>query len=301
LFQGSWQLVADQAQIPHPGDFLGIDLGVERALVVRDAAGVIHAFRDSCCEAPHTLSGARSGHVSFFQCTVHGVQFELDGKRRGARGTADLWALDLRLLGNLMLVRSGSGRRPHQDGPDPWRAFLPPAAARSLTLPAETAIAADWKLVIEQWLESTMIGGSRDPDARNWSVRSYELLLGAAADFHWHRRFLAPNHLIELRPDGMTILQVLPSGPGHSSLRRHEFTLCEADRAAHAAQYLASRLNPYTRHSAIAVAESTQKGIVTFGHEASDEAPAVSEAASFRRHLVALVPLMALARPPNDI
>ena len=301
LFQSSWQFVADQAQIPHSGDFLGVDLGVERALVVRDAGGVIHAFRNSCCEAPHTLTAARAGHVSFFQCTVHGLQFDLDGRRRGARGTADLWALDLRMLGCLILVRSGLRRRPPLDAADPWSAFLPPAAARSLAPPAEIPIAADWKLVIEQWLESTMIGGSRDADQRDWSVRAYKRLLGSAADFHWHRRFLAPNHLIELRPDGMTILQVLPSGPGHSLLRQHAFTLCDADRPARAARYLASRLNPYTRPSAIAVAESTQKGLVTFGHEAPDGAPAAPAAASFRRHLVALVPMMALARPPNDI
>jgi len=35
----SWQLVAHQSQIPGPGDFLGVDLGVERVLVVRGAAG----------------------------------------------------------------------------------------------------------------------------------------------------------------------------------------------------------------------------------------------------------------------
>jgi TetR/AcrR family transcriptional repressor of bet genes len=301
LFQGSWQYIADQAQIPRPGDFLGVDLGFERTRVVRDAGGVIHAFRNSCCEAPHILYAAPAGHVAFFQCAIHGLQFDLDGRRRGGRGAADLWALDLRILENLILVRSGPRRRPQTDDSDPWSGFLPPAGARPLGQPAETPIAADWKLVIEQWLETTMIGGSRDPGQPDWGVRAYKRLKGSAADFHWHRRFLAPNHLIEVRPDGMTILQALPSGPGHSLLRQHAFTLCDADRPARAAQYLASRLNPYTRPSAIAVAESTQKGIVSFGHEVPDGVPAASDAASFRRHLVSLVPLMALARPPNGI
>lgn len=308
LFQDSWQLVADQCQIPRPGDFLGVDLGMERALVVRDAAGQVRAFRNSCSEAPHTLNAARAGHVNYIQCTVHGLQFELDGRRRGARGSADLTALDLRRVGDLILVRS-TERRPRVQFDDTWDDFSPPPGSRPVGrspaspqgLPAETAVAADWKLVIEQWLESASIGESRHAGAHDWSIRGYERLLGSAADFHWQRRFLAPNHLIELRPDGFIILQALPSGPGRTVLRQFDYTLCEADRPARAAQYLASRLSPYTRPSTIAVAESTQKGIVTFGHEAADGAQAAPAAVAFRRQLLALMPVMARARPPNDL
>jgi phenylpropionate dioxygenase-like ring-hydroxylating dioxygenase large terminal subunit len=166
--------------------------------------------------------------------------------------------------------------------------------------PVETAIAADWKLVIEQWLELTTSSGSRDADEHGWTARSYKRLLSSSEHFSWQRRFLTPNHRIELRPDGFTILQVLPIGPGRCLLRQHDHTLCVADRPARAAEYLASRLNPYTRRSAIAVAESTQRGIVTFGHEAADGAQAAPAVAAFRRQLVALIPVMALARPPND-
>jgi len=107
--------------------------------------------------------------------------------------------------------------------------------------------------------------------------------------------------VIELRPDGLSVLQVLPRGPGRSVLRKYDFTLCEAERAARAARYLASRLNPSTRPSAIAVAESIQTGIVVFGHEAADEAGGSPAAAAFRRQLFALLPMLAGTRPPNDL
>jgi TetR/AcrR family transcriptional repressor of bet genes len=301
VFQDSWQFVGHQARIPRPGDFLGVDLGFERALVVRDEAGEVRAFRNSCSEAPHILIAARSGHVDLIQCAVHGLQFELDGRRRGAQGAADLATLDLRVLGDLILVRSARRRRPDPAVADLWVEFSPPPGSRPLGPPVETAIAADWKVVIEQWLELTTSSGSRDADEHGWSARSYKRLLGSTANFSWQRRFLAPNHRIELRPDGFTILQVLPSGPGRCLLRRHEHTLCEADRPARAAEYLALRLNPYTRPSAIAVAESTQRGIVTFGHEAADGAQAAPAVAAFRRQLVTLMPMMGLARPPNDL
>jgi len=302
LFQDAWQLAAHQAQLPRPGDFLGIDLGVERALLVRDAAGKIRAFRNSCSEAPHILIPRRAGHAEFIQCLVHGLIFDLDGVRRGARGASDLTPLELRMAADLILVRSAERRSAAAPSlPDPWIDFTPPPGSRPLGPALETAIAADWKLVIEQWLELTTSSGSRGADEHGWSARSYRHLLGSSENFSWQRRFLPPNHRIELRPDGITVLQVLPIGPGRSVLRQHDFTLCEAHRPARAAQYLARRLNPYTRPSNIALVESTQKGIVDFGHEAADGAQPEPAVAAFRRQLIALMPMMALARPPNDL
>jgi TetR/AcrR family transcriptional regulator, transcriptional repressor of bet genes len=301
LFQDSWQFAAHQLQIPRPGDFLAVDLGIERALVVRDEAGEVRAFRNSCSEAPHILMAAPAGRVDLIQCTVHGLQFELNGRRRGARGAADLAALELRLVGDLILVRSAERRRLDTLAGDDWMEFSPPPGVRPSRPPVETPIAADWKLVIEQGLESATRSESRDADEHGWSARSYGRVLGSSANFSWQRRFLPPNHRIELRPDGFTLWQVLPIGPGRCLLRQHDFTLCEADRPARAAQYLASRLNPYARRSAVAIAESTQKGLVTFGHEAANGAQAAPAVAAFRRQLVALMPMLALPRPPNDL
>jgi TetR/AcrR family transcriptional repressor of bet genes len=302
LFQESWQFAAHESLIPRPGDFLGIDLGFERALIVRDHAGEVRAFRNSCSEAPHILMAAGSGRVDLIQCPVHGLQFELDGRRRGARGAADLTPLDLRRVGDVLLVRSAARRRPDTLAGDDWVDFAPPPGARPLRPgPGETSIAADWKLVVEQWLEPATISGSRDADGHGWSARSYGRILGSSANHTWRRRFLAPNHRIELRPDGFTILQVLPLGPARCVLRQHDHTLCDADRLARAAQYLASRLDPCTPPSAIAVAESVQKGIVTFGHEAANGAQAAPAVAEFRRQLLKLMPVMALPRAPNEL
>jgi TetR/AcrR family transcriptional repressor of bet genes len=298
LFLDSWQLAAPQAGIPRAGDFLAVDLGIERVLIVRGAAGEVHAFRNSCSEAPHILSTARGGNVSFIQCTLHGLEFELDGRRRGARGTADLTALELRVTEGLILVRTAE-RRHGPTGDDPWSSFTLPPGSRSLGPPAQTAVAADWKLVVEQGLESQMMDRTH---ARSigWSARSYRQLAGPAADLDRPRRLFAPNHLVEQRSDGYTILQVLPSGPGQSILRSHEFTVCEQDRLARAIRYLASRLKPSTRPSDIAVTESIQKGIVAFGHEAAESSRAAAETVAFRRRLVTLMPVMASIRPPTD-
>jgi hypothetical protein len=83
-------------------------------------------------------------------------------------------------------------------------------------------------------------------------------------------------------------------------VRRHDFTVCEQDRLARAIRYVASRLKPSTRASDIAVTESIQKGIVTFGHEAADSSQAAPATVAFRKRLVGLMPVMASSRPPTD-
>jgi TetR/AcrR family transcriptional regulator, transcriptional repressor of bet genes len=297
LFRGAWQMAAHQSQIPNPGDFLSIDLGVERALLVRDAAGELRAFRNSCSEAPHILNAAGSGHVAVIRCALHGLQFELDGSRRDGRGRADLTPLDLHVLAGLVLVLS---ERPRSlRFADPWSEFSPPNGFRPLGAQTDVTLAADWKLAIEQWLESAPRAAPRD--SPEWSARRYRSAMGPAADSAWVRRFLAPNHVIEMRPDGFSILQAVPSGPGQSRIRRFDFTVCEQERPARAACYLASRLNPYTRRGAMAIVESTQKGIATFGHEAAAGMQAAPAAVAFRRQLVAIIPTLALSRPPNEL
>ncbi len=298
LFRDSWQLVGHLGEVAKPGDFL-TDLGVERALVLRDAAGKVRAFRNSCSEAPHVLALAEEGHVDVIQCKVHGLQFELDGRRRGSRGSPDLTPLELRTVGELILVRAAQRHPPSAEVADSWQEFSPPPGSRPLRPRAEMPMAADWKLVVEQWLES-IHSAALHAEHLSWSARAYRQLLGSTADFHWQRRFLAPNHLIEVRPDGFTILQVLPLGPGRSLLRKHDYSSRAAERPARAAQYLASRQSGYARPAAIAVAESTQVGIVTFGHDAAQDAHAAPAVTAFRRQLLALVPMLGLAQPPND-
>jgi phenylpropionate dioxygenase-like ring-hydroxylating dioxygenase large terminal subunit len=302
LFQAAWQFAGHGGRIPRAGDFFSIDLGNERALILRDAAGGVRAFRNSCSEAPHILNAAPAGHLELIRCSVHGLEFDLDGRRRGARGGPDLTRMDVRVMGELILVRSVGQRHLRVDtagAADPWVDFSPPSASRPVGTARDTAVAADWKIVIEQWLEWAAAAESSQIDGQDWSGRSYLSLLGAAADPARRTRFLAPNHLIEMRADGFAIRQALPIGPGRTLVRTQNYTHCETDRPARAAAYLASRLSPNWRRSAIAVAESTQQGIVAFGHPAADGARAAA-VTEFRRQLLALLPMMALARPPNE-
>jgi TetR/AcrR family transcriptional repressor of bet genes len=297
VFQDSWQFVGHRAQCPNPGDFLAPDLGIERPLVVRDSAGELRAFRNSCPEAPHVLTTASSGHLSVIKCAVHGLQFGFDGKRRGEHGAADLSRLELRLSGDLILVRRARHSSSKIAREDSWKDLELPGGSRLIRPPTELHVGADWKLLVEQYLESA--AAAREGLRSTWSAKAYERLLGSDANFAWRPKFVAPNHLIEVRPDGFTIVQVLPSAPGNSKLRLHSYTLCDENRPAAAAQYLASRLHPQTRRGAIATAESTQRGLVVFGYQAAQGAASVPVVRAFRQYLLSRVPAMAAGRPPE--
>ncbi len=129
----------------------------------------------------------------------------------------------------------------------------------------ETLMAADWKLVVEQWLEST----ERAPRAarEGWSARAP---IGGCWDpqriVRWQRRFLAPNHLVEVAAGRA---HHLPGAAewGRAAVCCVDMTSpsCEADRAGarRPVSGVAAEAR-YARASAIAVAESTQKGIVDF-------------------------------------
>jgi len=51
-----------------------------------------------------------------------------------------------------------------------------------------------------------------------------------------------PNQLIELRPDGALVLQVIPEAPGRCRVRRLDFVAPEPTRGERALNYLARRL-----------------------------------------------------------
>ena len=174
LFQGAAQIAGHESQIPRAGDYLAADIGAERALLVRDSAGRIHALRNSCPQQPHALVSDGGGRFEggTIDCKVHGLKFTLDGRRADAGGRFDLSALELQASGGLLFVRSPQTAR---------SSSLAPATGSSTTLhgllplgpAAQVCVAADWKVLIEQWLETVALDGTPAPaaDSIAWTFR----------------------------------------------------------------------------------------------------------------------------------
>jgi TetR/AcrR family transcriptional repressor of bet genes len=285
LFRDAWQLVGHANGLKKPGEYFACDLGFEQALVVCDADGAVHAFRNLCSEAPHVLVPAGHGRIAGIECGLHGVHYGLDGKRIGSRGAPALTRLEVRDLSGMIQVRSEARV---QNG-DSWtRPVLP---VRLLMPSADLRIEADWKLVVEALLGLSSKSGG-------WSRRVYSSLLGEKGQQAPTRQFIAPNHLLESRADGLSVLQIVPLAPGRSLLRQFHFTHCDDERLARAATYLARRTQASSKRATGAAIESMQRGLDTFGLPSL--ADSQTDIAAFRRYLLTALPALGLPRPPTD-
>jgi TetR/AcrR family transcriptional regulator, transcriptional repressor of bet genes len=282
LLRPAWQFIGHDAEIAAVGDFLSGDLAGERVLVVRDERSRLRAFRNACRRRPHALVIARSGHFEgAIHCASHSLTYRLDGRLVDGDTPGDLNALELKQLGRLILVRAAgtaASLRLLPAFPAPaegaaseldWSAFdrMLPAAVQQIE------VAADWKLIVERWLEA--------PAAQ--------------------RQFLPPNQLIEVRREAALILQVIPVAAGRSRIQRFDFLVAAAaprtrEPKSRNAEHRRAAVGGWQRQinawlqQEIALAESTQTGLAGAPDEFDDSVPMSGPLAQFRQSITALLP-----------
>lgn len=129
----------------------------------------------------------------------------------------------------------------------------------------ELLVAANWKILVEQWLESD-------------STRRY---------------FLSPNQLLDLTPGSAQLLQVVPEAPDRSRLVRFELRPGPgAGRRAASARRGA--IPPLSRQAALA--ETTHRSLATSQPQAQAGGAVPAALAEFRRSVANLLPILAQAK-----
>ena len=255
FFRASWQVIGHEAELPEAGDYLSADLGGERALVVRDENGNLRAFRNACRRRPHSLVTTRTGHFSrVIECAPHGLTYSLEGKAVQSGTEGDLTALEVKEKSGLVLVRAGAAGREGGPALTGWNAFaeLAPGGVQ------EVEVAADWKLLVEQWLEGTLPRG----------------------------RFLAPNQMVEVWRGGAVILRALPLGPGRCRLQRLDFGATDARKTP---KGKSTALDTWFTQQ-IELAESIQTGLAAGGDGMAEAGPVSAALAEFRGSIAVLLP-----------
>lgn len=260
LLRPSWQLLGHEAELRAAGDFLTADLAGERAVVVRGERGRLHVFRNTCRRRPHALLAPRRGHLrSAIHCAIHSLAYSFDGRLIAGTTPGDLPPLEMLRTGPLIFARAAA-TPPAPLPPAPWEA-LTALEPHSVT---DLEVGADWKLLVEQWLESA----------------------------HPQQYFVAPNLLLDIRPEGALILQVNPLAPGRSRLRRFDFTAREAPAAKARGRgprdAWQRRVGAWLRQQ-VELAESTQAGLASAADEATESGPVPPSLAEFRESIAALL------------
>jgi len=261
VFRGAWQFAGHDQDIPGSGDFASLDLVATRALVVRDAEGRVRAFRNACRGVPHALVTERRGHFADgrIACAVHGLCYGLDGRSLPPRAGAGLLELDVHRSRGLIFVRSPTAAR---RWPEPNLAGLDDAGdCRPVPDSAEGSVmvAADWKIVMRTLLDARSPGTTLDAG---------------------RRCVLWPNLLVEQGHGVLSIVQVLPAGPGCSRVQQFWYEARSADSQTRIRSGHARDLSRAQLERELAFAASTQQGETDPDYRADSSvtpSPAVSD------------------------
>jgi TetR/AcrR family transcriptional regulator, transcriptional repressor of bet genes len=270
LLRPAWQVLGHEAELHTAGDYVAGDVAGGPALVVRAERGRLHAFPNACRRRPHALVALRRGHLkSAIHCGPHSLTYSFDGRLVSGSTPGDLAGLELRRAGGLLLVRAGRGAPPASPARDDsaWTAFAR-LTPRGLS---EREVAADWKLVVEQWLERPLP----------------------------QHTFIAPNQLLEVRTDGARILQVLPVAAGRSRLRTFEFSRerrgARERRAARPRHVRSEPPSTAWLSEQTALAEAIQAGLGAMPEAVPEAGPIPALLAHFRAQVATLLPA-----PPQE-
>ena len=235
IFGREW-LCLGPAAVAEPGAYLAESVVGWPIVVVRDAAGALHAFHNVCRHRAGPLVDDGEGTCRSFVCRYHGWSYELDGALRSAR-EAGLEPEALDGLG-LLEVRSAVWRgllfvnlAPDAPPIDAWLGdgFIEqcddfPMEAWTPVVRQTHPLACNWKTYSDNYLEGYHIPFVHPALARAIDTSSYEVHVedgwirhsattreGASTSgvwlYHW------PNLALNLYERGMSVERWLPTGP----------------------------------------------------------------------------------------
>lgn len=93
IFTKTWNFAGRVDEIPNSGDYMTIDLVGHSIIVVRDRAGAVNAFANSCRHRGTRLVDGH-GQCRLFSCPYHSWAFSLKGELVGAPGMEGIEGFD---------------------------------------------------------------------------------------------------------------------------------------------------------------------------------------------------------------
>lgn len=80
VFGRSWLVVGHESQVQKPNDFVTQYMGEDPVLLIRDPAGRLRVFLNSCTHRGMKVCREESGNAKAFECPYHGWTFDSAGR-----------------------------------------------------------------------------------------------------------------------------------------------------------------------------------------------------------------------------
>jgi phenylpropionate dioxygenase-like ring-hydroxylating dioxygenase large terminal subunit len=167
IFAASWNYIGRVEQLAKAGDFLTARVGKVPVVIVRDEAGTLRAYANVCGHRGSELVLEKSGNRRTLQCHYHAWTWGLDGTLRAAphcqeqpgfnKADFPLTALGVETFGPFLFINPGFASCSFADTLGQLPAIIRSVGADIDTLRfrerREYAIRANWKVVVENFLE----------------------------------------------------------------------------------------------------------------------------------------------------
>ena len=310
IFQRNWIYFCHASQIPEEGDYQTGDIAGQSIYVLRDRDGGIRGFFNVCQHRAHQLLSGSGNVKAVIRCPYHSWTYELDGSLRGApkceavlnfrREDIKLQPIGVDVIGGFVFVNLDPAAEPLSKAVphfgEKLLAMCPEAAKLHYVKRQDFAIKANWKVVVENFLENyhsfysgpahRQLSDVIDQDSYRWTIEGKVIeFLGKGGsaemlpyEMKGERRFtgrnegfqivfLWPNMAFLILPGASMLLVFLmiPDGPEATAEPLLYFGLgSELDAGtASAVDWFNNILGPED----VEIVESVQRGLHSLGYK----------------------------------
>jgi Rieske 2Fe-2S family protein len=159
IFNQSWIAAGAVCELPEPGSFMTFTIGRSPVIVLRDNAGEIRAFFNSCRHRGSRVCDTRSGEAAALVCPYHSWTYSLEGKLLHAahmpddfdRSTHGLRPIAVAEVGGSLFVSLADNPPDIAEYARAVGPLLDPhgLARGKLAYEADMIVEGNWKLVME--------------------------------------------------------------------------------------------------------------------------------------------------------
>jgi Rieske 2Fe-2S family protein len=237
-FHASWLMIGFSVEVPKPGNYLAMTIGRTPVVVVRDRAGMVRGFFNTCRHRGAQICPDGAGRAAKLVCPYHQWTYDLDGRLQHAGQMPEsfdplahgLRPIHTEIVAGAIYVCLG------ETPPDfaPFRRALEPMLAPHRLEDAKLAHSyvlaekANWKLVMENGRECYHC-------AANHPELGITFPIGITAEFAAENtaqamsyRARMAGHGLSVGPDDGSWWQIarFPLNAGAISMSRRELSIC---------------------------------------------------------------------------